>query len=36
MGTSYRFVAYGIIILVLSAVLLTWISHVGSAFLRGT
>jgi len=30
MGTSYRFVAYGIIILVLSAVLLTWISHVGS------
>ena len=30
MGTSYRFVAYGIIILVLSAVLLAWISHVGS------
>ena len=30
MGTSYRFVAYGIIILVLSAVLLTWIAHVGS------
>lgn len=30
MGTSYRFVAYGMILLVLSAVLLTWISHIGS------